>query len=91
MNNAHGLINNPRLKPWTLKTPRALLRTESDLEGFFFKNDRNIIIFWSVYHLDKWIRLRKKNPQKIDLATLFWAIIRQNTLKIARFKKAISP
>ena len=29
------------------------LRTEYDLEGFFFKNDRNILIFWSLYHLDK--------------------------------------
>ena len=41
-----------------------MLRTQSDLEGFFFKNDRNILIFWSLYHLDKWIRLRKKKSKK---------------------------
>ena len=43
--------------------PDLPLRTEYDLEGFFFKNDRNILIFWSLYHLDKWIRLRKKKKK----------------------------
>ena len=66
------------------------LRTEYDLEGFFFKNDQNILIFWSLYHLDRRIRLRKKS-QKRDLTTLLWAIFRQNTPKIARFKKNRSP